>query len=155
MNLPLRTVKYVVRGAIQQMGIETPMREAPDGVYDDVFNTYIDMLISWQDQDIVSGLDIPSNIDFPLSASVPAQDLIYMLLQYSAGKYQISLTPLQAGGYSKAWEALIERQVVPSIACNPVPSGYAYYNRYPVECGCDEPKKDLCIETEDADDITL
>lgn len=137
MTLPVRTVKYVVRGALQEMAEETPQSQAPDRAYDDVFNAYIDMLISWQNQGILSGLAFPENINAPLANTVPAQDLIYMLTKYAAGKYQYALTALQMGGYSKAYNDLMVGQPKISIASNPIPHGYSRYNRWPTNC-CDD-----------------
>lgn len=135
MSLPLRTVKYVVDGALREMVESTAMdTEAPDGAAERVFNVYIDMIVDWESQRIVSGMEIPNTINFPLSAAVPAQNLIYLLTKYAAGQFQYALTALQSGGYSTAWNTLISGQCKPSIANNPVPNGFLYYNRWPLDC---------------------
>jgi len=135
MNLPVRKVKYIVTGALREMALITAFDpNAPDNAHDEVFNAYIDMLISWQSQGIVSGMDFPENINAPLSNAMPAQDLIYLLTKYAAGKYQYALTALQMGGYSTAQENLMIGQCKISIAANPIPHGYVYYNRWPTNC---------------------
>lgn len=143
MALPQRRVKYVVDKVLRQMKIVTDfVTSAPDGAIDKVFNDYIDMLIDWDSQGIVSGLTIPDNVNNPLGNSVPANNLIAMLTARSAGEFNYALTAVQMGAQSRAFGDLMAGQCKPSIASNPVPNGYLRYNRWPINC-CGQTNEEL------------
>lgn len=148
MTLPIRSVKYVVNETLRELRqITLSFPEYDDGADSIVFNSYIDMLISFKNQGIVTDLEIPNSIDNPLGNTVPADDLIAMLTKRVASKFNHAINREQGNSASRAYSDLMLRQRVPSMARNPIVSSSrvdynrGYYGR------CDD---DIIVTTEGA-----
>lgn len=133
---PSRSVEYIVGRALNEVKMQTSYLSANNTDFDKAYNSYIDMLIEFDSSGIVTGLSIPNSINDFIGYEVPHSDLVMMLSERIADAFSYALTFRQGTLASEAYNRLLANQTIPSIACNPVPSGYVNFRNYLTDGGC-------------------
>ena len=126
---PTRNVKYIIDGALRQLKESTPMSEASDDSYSDMFDVYMDMLTQFiSDGYISEDYTYPDSINSDVDYTIPHADLITLLTKAAADYYAEALSINMMNRYTTAYNRLAESLAVPLMASNRIPSNYKYYN---------------------------
>ena len=141
----MKTVKDLLKIALREVKIYSPQLSTDDDAWGDSYNFYVDMLKEYELQGVYTGFPIPSGMSDPVGTGlITGTELAYLLMSRIASFFDHSLDRNQSGKADRANSNLLAQQTLGQMKKNYVPSGYWYYNRYPVsccdcECGGDDP----------------